>query len=208
MRSSEHLSDWILEQYAEGALSPEEQSSAEEHLEFCGRCAAELDGYRALFAALGEMPRFAPSPAFGDAVMARVKVAPAPSPVVAWAMRRLPQTPRGWSVLLGALLLPAMPVVALVAWVMSQPLVSRESIWQWTTAQTLQGSQAFLARLTEWGMGSGLFEWSQAVYTLLMSVPAGTLSAVLAVLAIGIPISTWSLVRLVRTPVERVHYAN
>lgn len=205
--ASEHLPDWVLEQYAESALPAEDQANVAQHVDSCARCSAELEAYRTLFAALGELPRFAPSVDFNDAVMARIQVAPAPAPALAWLQGRLPQTAKGWSLVLGALLAPALPVLTLIAWVISQPLVSRDSLWTWTSTQTQQGAQALFTRLMDWGMGSGLYEWMQAVFTLTMNIPASSLTAGLAILAVGIPLSAWSLVRLVRPPLGRVDYA-
>jgi hypothetical protein len=204
---SAHLTEWTFEEILEGTLARAEMAEAQRHLEVCERCAAELAAHRELFEALSGLPRFAPSPAFGDAVMARVRVAPKAVQAY-WVERWIPTTRRGWGLLAAALVAPALPVVALVAWVLSQPLVTTVSLWQWTTLQTQAGAQTLFTYLVEWGMGSGMLDWAQAVYGLALGVPLGTLGAVLAVLAVAIPLSAWSLVRLARTPMETVDYAN
>ncbi len=53
-----HLPDWTLELLAEDALPPEARAEALVHLDGCALCAMELEGYRALNAALSGLPRF------------------------------------------------------------------------------------------------------------------------------------------------------
>jgi hypothetical protein len=204
---SAHLSEWTFEEVLEGTLDRAEMAEAQSHLEACGRCAAEMAAHRELFEALSGLPRFAPSPAFGDAVMAKVRVAPGAAEAF-WLERWIPSTRRGWTLLAAALVAPALPVIALVAWVMSQPLVTTAGLWQMTTLQTQAGAQTLFTYLAEWGMGSGMLDWVLALYGLALGIPLGTLGAVLTLLAVAIPLSAWSLVRLARTPMETVDYAN
>jgi hypothetical protein len=204
----QHLSDWTLEQLAEGMLGEYEHQAATAHVESCARCTAELEGYRSLFSALSGLPRFAPSAEFGDAVMARVRVGPQESAAVVWARRWLPATRRGWLIFTGALLAPALPLLGLVAWLFSQPGVSVVSVWGWTVTNATRFGHLAGDEAGRWAHGLGLPATMQTVYNFLLGVPTGVLAAVLAVLAIGIPLSTWSLVRLLRKPVGNVTYAN
>lgn len=203
-----HLAETILEQLAEDTLPAAEAADVALHLERCGRCAAELEGHRALYGMLSELPRFAPSPDFADAVMARVRIAPRTSPVVAWLTRWLPTTRRGWAVLAAALVAPAVPVVALLAWLLSLPLVSPTGLWQWATGELRGLLGAAFGTLLDSDTATGLAGWAQAAWGLVSSTPAGMLAGVAVLLAVAIPLSAWSLVRLVRTPMGRVNYAN
>lgn len=203
-----HLTEWTLEQLAEGTLPEAQQAVAAAHLDACRRCAAELEGYRSLFAALSEMPRFAPSPGFSDAVLTRVRMAPEPAPWLAWVQRRLPSTRRGWAILSAALVAPALPVLALMAWLLSRPLVSAATLWQWTVLTSQQFGRAAVATLLSWGTQLGVVGWAQAAYAALLDVPLVALAAVVIALAIVIPLSAWSLVRLIRTPTGNITYAN
>lgn len=204
----QHLSDRTIERLAEGALTAAERTSAEAHLEHCARCATELEGYRALFAALEGLPRFAPAEGFADAVMVRVHVAPEPSPLWTWLTARRPTTRRGWTLLGAVLLAPALPVLAGVLWLLTHPTVSaaplRQSVWAATTAT----AGDVLSTVFEWSMRSGLFGYAQMTIDLATSTPLTTLAAVAGVFAVAIPLSAWSLFRLIRGPTQEMTYAN
>jgi hypothetical protein len=202
-----HLDDWTLEQLAEGMLPEGELGAATEHVEGCRRCAAELEGYRALHAALAGLPRLAPSPGFGDAVMARVKM-PEPSPVWAMIQRWLPSTRRGWTILGAALVAPALPLLAGLAWLLTHPGVSAATLWQTVTTEASAMSATALEQAFAWGLDSGLFGSVGLVLDALGSVPLETLAGLFAVMAIAIPLSGWSLFRLVRAPMRNATYAN
>lgn len=205
--SSQHLDDWTLGQLAEGMLSGTELSSATEHVEACGQCADELAGYRALYAALSDMPRHAPSPAFNDAVMARVRLAQ-PSPVWAWIQGWLPTTRRGWTILGAALVAPALPLIGMMAWVLTHPGVSMGSLWQTATTATGSFVAAAFDQVIDWGLSSGVFGWVQLTVESALSLPLPTVAGVFALLGIAIPLSAWSLYRLIREPMGNATYAN
>lgn len=195
-----HLPAPILEQLAEETLAPAEARDARIHLEVCGRCAAAFESHQQLFALLGELPRFAPSLAFNDAVMARVQIRHRESAVFAWLKRLMPKSRRGWILIGAAVTAPAMPLFALIAWILSQPLLSPATLWQWALIRSQTMSQASFAWLLDRAMGSSAVGWGDAIYSALQSVPVGTLGGVIAVLAVGIPLSGWGLVRLTRIP--------
>jgi hypothetical protein len=205
---SAHLTEWTLEQLAEGTLSERDEAEALGHVEACGRCSAELDGFRALFAALEGLPRFAPSAGFGDAVMARVRVAPRANPAVERVRRWLPKTRRGWMMLAVALVAPALPVLGLAIWMLTHPLFSPMALWQWTSLQVQEGTRTTFAYLMGWGSATGVFERTEQVYSTVTATPLLTLGVVVGVLAVAIPLSAWSLVRLTRTPMGTATYAN
>lgn len=202
-----HLSEPTIELLAEGALPPEEQAVAVAHIEACPRCAAEAEGVRALFAALDGLPRFATPAGFNDAVMARVVVAPQTSPVLAWLARWLPSTRRGWSVLIAALLVPVGAVVAGVVWALTRLTVPPALLAEWGISQmrdtALTGVSWVVSRVVE----SGILTRGQDILDALLAVPATALSTVILLIALAIPLSAWSLVHLLRTPMGDAAHA-
>lgn len=204
---TQHLDDWTLDELAEGTLSEMERSGAMAHVEECGRCAAELAGYRALYAALSGMPRLEPSATFNDAVMAQVRV-PQGSPIWSWLIAWLPTTRRGWSIVGAVLAAPTLTLLGMIGWVLTHPGVSMSSLWN----GALTGGQSMAAagfdRALSWGLSSGLFGWVQGAVDALQAVPLETAAGVLGVLAVAIPLSAWSLYRLVRAPMGHATYAN
>lgn len=203
-----HLSASRLEQLAEGSLGEAEANAARVHLSSCQRCSAELEAFGSLFAMLGELPRFAPSPAFAGAVMARVRIAPAESWYAALLRRLIPTTRRGWLLLGTALTAPATPFIALAVWLLFQPLVTPTTLLQWGQLRIQSGAEASIAWLGEWFMTSLVGEGLIALYTSVLSVSTNALSGVIAFLAVAIPLSAWALVRLTRSPSGKVSYAN
>jgi anti-sigma factor RsiW len=201
-----HLTAETLEQLAEGMLSPAEAADALTHVEACGRCAAELEGHQQLFAALSGLPRFEPAPSFNDAVMARVVVGPRESFVLAWLRRLTPRSRRGWTLLGAAVTAPALPVLALVAWVVTQPLLSPATLWQWALIRSQGVAQATAAWLIDRAAGAGLLELLDHTFVAVHSVPTSALGGLLALLAVGIPLSGWGLLRLTRIPDGSVTY--
>lgn len=202
-----HLTDWTLEQLAEGMLPEAEQASAAAHLADCARCTAELEAYQALYAALGEVPRFAPSAGFQDAVMARVRI-PQPSPVWVWLQSWMPSTRRGWAMAGVAVAAPAVGLVALVLWLLSQPVVAGGALGEWVRLASASVVSAVFGVGVEWGVRSGVFGWAQAALEAARDVPLETLGILIAVLAVAIPLSVWSLVRLIRAPMKHATYAS
>ncbi len=206
--SPAHLTEWTLEQLAEGSLSPAESGAAAEHLKKCARCNAELEAFRTLVAALSELPRFAPTSHFADTVMARVRIVPTPDPIYTRAIALLPSTPRGWGMLVAAAVAPALPIIALIGWMLTHPLVGTGAVWQWGSGQVVEAARIAFGYLVDWSAAIGLLAAAQSAFQTVASVPTLTLGITVAVLAVAIPISAWSLVRLVRTPMGKVTYAN
>lgn len=206
--TSAHLTDWTLEQLAEGTLSRQDEAKARAHVEACARCGAEVEAFRTMFAALEGLPRFAPSPAFGDAVMERVRVAPQGSPALARLNRWLPKTRRGWMLLSTALVAPAVPMIAFALWVMMDPLMSASSLWQWLSLEVQEGARSAVGSLIGFGSTLAIVERTKQLLAAVSAVPLSTLGTAVGILAVAIPLSAWSLVRLTRTPSEEVTYAN
>jgi hypothetical protein len=206
--SNAHLSEWTLEQLAEGMLSEHEHQSAMTHVEGCTRCAAEMDAYRTLFTALAALPRFAPPPDFGDAVISRVRIGPQPSPAMQRLRRWLPVTRRGWTILAGAMIVPALPVLALVIWLLSQPMISAAALLEWGSRWGNDVTGSVSSTILRWETQLGLTQLAGALYAAVAGLPMALVLAVGAALAVAVPLSVWSLVRLVRTPLGDAHYAN
>jgi anti-sigma factor RsiW len=202
-----HLSDWTLEQMAEGELSPLEAAEAAVHLEGCTQCGAELAGYQALYAAIGDLPRFAPSPGFADAVIARTRMEPEPWPITVWLRGLAPKTRRGWFLLGSAVVAPAMPVLAAALWLLTHPLLTPAALWQWVVMQGDTASAAATALLARWVTGADAAGLARGGYSLVSGVPTEALTVLVVALAIAIPSSVWALYRLVRTPTRNPEYA-
>ncbi|HUE96602.1 MAG TPA: hypothetical protein VMN39_08075 [Longimicrobiaceae bacterium] len=205
---SRHLTALTLEQLAEENRPAAEMESARAHLEACGRCTAELETYQLLFARLGELPRYAPSLAFADSVMARVQLAPREHPAMAWLRRLVPTTRRGWVLVGSAVLAPALPILGLVLLLLTQPLVSPAMLWQWALLRTQSMSQAGFAWLLDRAINSGLYGSLESGFTAALSLPMTVLGSAAALVAIAIPLSGWGLLRLTRTPMGSVNHAN
>lgn len=197
---SKHLSQTVLEQLADDELPRANRADALAHLEVCGRCRAELDAHRALFDAMAALPRFSPSPAFADAVMARVQLAAAPHPVMAWLRRRLPTTHRGWGVLAVVLAAPTVLMGVLIAWLLAHPLVSLRGLAEMAMDWGRGGALALASRAAEIAGRSGVVAWGERAVEGLASVPLPGLLAAVVLLAVAIPLSAWTVVRLLQTP--------
>lgn len=197
---SKHLSQTALEQLIDDELPRANHEDALAHLEGCARCRAELDACRTLFDAMAALPRFTPSPAFADAVMARVQLARAPHPVVAWLRRRLPTTHRGWGVLAVVLAAPTVLMGVLIAWLLAHPLVSLRRLAEMTVDWARGGAWALASRAAEVASRSGLVGWGERAVEGLASVPLPGLLAAAVLLAVAIPLSAWTVVRLLQTP--------
>ena len=207
-QSMAHLTEPTIELFADGLLEGDELRQAEAHLSGCEACTAELEAARSLFMALAQLPRFAPSADFADLVMAKVQVTPRASPVFAWIRHWAPETRRGWTLLVATLLSPMLPVLGFALWVASNPALTASAALQWGLQQVRTGSVDAVHAVAEWSVGMGITGWLANGLSLVRAVPLDALVIALVVLAVAIPLSAWSLVRLVRTPTGNVTYAN
>ena len=203
-----HLDALTLEQLAERALPKEEATAAQAHVDQCPQCSLEVATFANVFGALEGLDRFAPSPAFSDAVMAQVRLAPNESLVTSWVRRILPRTRRGWVFATAALAAPAAPVLVLVLWLLTQPLISPSTFWQWSFAQAQLGVQTALPWVFQRISGSELQTWAETSVDLLLTLPLPALGGFLAFFGIAIPLSAWGLIHLNRTPMGREYHAN
>ncbi|CAN5671100.1 hypothetical protein BH23GEM11_BH23GEM11_02410 [soil metagenome] len=69
-----HPASERLEARAAGELAPEEAGALDAHLEVCGRCRAEMEGWALLITELGALRQRAPAPNFAARVMEKVDV--------------------------------------------------------------------------------------------------------------------------------------
>jgi anti-sigma factor RsiW len=198
-----HLDEWQVEQAAEDRLPGEAREAARLHLERCERCAAAVAVAREIVAALSSLPRFAPSPAFADAVMARV------SPVAASAAARrwLPSTARGWGAMAAALLAPLAPFAVLVAWFVAGPVLSTSSSWAWGVEGVRGGLMSLAFGLAEAAVRGGALRWVEWISARTAGLDPSGLVWLGAAAAAGVPLSLWLLARLSRSPVEPVAHA-
>lgn len=203
-----HLTESAVEQLADGLLKGRERELAEAHVEVCATCTGRLEASRALIEALSALPRFAPTPDFSDLVMANIQIAPRASPVLAWIRHWTPATRRGWMMLVAALLAPMLPLLGLTIWVATSPVLTAGSVVQWTMHQGRSLAVEIGSTATRWGMQMGVPGWAEGLFGFLQGIPLDALVFTLVILAVAIPLSAWSLVRLVRTPTGNVTYAN
>ncbi|HEX5520040.1 MAG TPA: hypothetical protein VFX29_00030 [Longimicrobiaceae bacterium] len=134
--------------------------------------------------------------------------APQESPLLARLRRWLPTTTRGWIFLALACLPPALPILALVAWVLSQPVVSPIDVGRWGAQWLREAGWTALMRGVEWFAASGAFELVSGAWRSLGAVPTSTLSFFAFLIAVAVPLSAWTLVHLLRTPAAGVAHAN
>jgi hypothetical protein len=205
-----HLPYWTLEQLAEGSLSHVEKSLAELHLRSCTHCASELEGARAVIAALEGLPALTPSPAFAEAVMARVQIAPAlvAAPAPALARRRwLPRLSRGWATLLALLLLPLPVLAGIGTWMGGSPFSAMGALWGVVRGWAGEVSYNLFSEGTEVLIRTGLFQWGSDVLNGIPGPTAAGVPVLLLLLAAAVPVSAWAMARLLRAPMTGLTHA-
>lgn len=204
---SKHLSPDLLEALEEGELPPQQQAAARDHLLSCAPCAAEWEMSRTVAEALRNLPRFAPSADFGGAVMARVRIAAAPHPFVVWVRRWLPRVRQSWSLVLSLLLAPVIALGMAAGWMFSTGELSGAEVWQWSTERVSDLAWSATGGMVNWIAGSGtapragqMVDWAASVS------PAQAFFGVVA-LMVAVTLSSWALVRLLRTPTGALTHA-
>jgi anti-sigma factor RsiW len=118
-----HATGEELLEHLDGRLAARTSTRIEAHLKECAPCREEMEGYHSVVSSLEGLDRWAPSPGFGEAVMASVRIqqmaAMAMAPTtrsgrfMAWVKDHLPSSSRGWSMALGVGTAPAV-IAALV----------------------------------------------------------------------------------------------
>lgn len=79
-----HLSDFLLNEYLDDALTPSDRISAETHLKGCTACAARVGAMRNLFVELNSLPEIAPVVDFSARILPLLEKNPVISPVLRW----------------------------------------------------------------------------------------------------------------------------
>ncbi len=173
-----------LEAYVEESLDAGERAVLDAHVSACGRCTAEVDELRSLFAALQALPELAPSAGFANAVMTRVQVRhPVLARASAWAERLTPRTTRAWAAASAVFSLPLLGASLLVLWLMSQPGVSAQGLW--TVSTGLVASAASSAWQWTWIRiaGSGLAATAVELFQLVAATGRGEISLAVVMFA-------------------------
>ncbi len=204
-----------LEALAEGSLPEAERATVASHIEACASCAAEVDGFRQLFAALADLPRMAPSAGFADRVMANVRVAPAPAAVPDRAplgerLRALvPGRRLRWTLAAAFAGLPVVTVGSALAWLLAQPNLSVQALWIFAT----QSIGAAIAGVASWTWeafaSTRLASWMAALGRGLTAIAPGELGVAAAALAALTVACAWVLYsNLIRTPTRERHHVS
>jgi anti-sigma factor RsiW len=127
-----------LEAFVEGGLPDGDRAVLESHVLACVRCQAEVEEWRALFAALSDLPRVAPSVGFAERVMAGVTVAvPWYARAGALLGRLLPKSTFGWTLVVAVLGLPMLTGAGMMAWLLSHPTMTFGDLSYFMAAQLI-----------------------------------------------------------------------
>jgi anti-sigma factor RsiW len=205
---SSHLSQWAIELLAEDSLPRVQREAAEQHLRVCARCSGQLAEFRSFYAELAQLPRFAPSLGFADAVMAQVRIPearPAASP--AWYVRWVPATPRAWAGLVTASLLPLLPIAALVWLVLTRPGTAAAFIG-WGAVRVQEGFISFLVAAAARYAETPLAALVNALVSAASALPAEMLRGGAAIGFALLLLSAWSLYRLALHPAQGSGHAH
>lgn len=192
-----HPPQSALDLFAEGALAPEERGQVASHLALCRQCEAEVEACRAVIQALGALPRLEPSAEFADAVMARVRIAPASH--AARVRRLLPATRRGWLLIGSGAAALCAPAMLLLAWIWSQPLLTVGGLGFWLTGRIRELAWASLSRVASQILDLGAADGLSDLIRAFAGLPGATVAGIAVGLIVLVPLSGWSLVRLART---------
>ncbi|MEN8376619.1 MAG: hypothetical protein ABFS34_14325 [Gemmatimonadota bacterium] len=202
-----------LEALAESSLPEADRATVASHVETCERCAAEVEQFRVLFAALAELPQLAPSADFADRVMASVQVAPVPEVVPARTAladrvrRLLPGKRTRWSLAAALSGLPVVTVGAAVAWLIAQPDVSVQALWIFATQRVGAGVTGGASWVVETLAATRLGSWAGAFGRGIAAIDPSQLGFAAAGFAVLAITSAWVLYsNLIRPPTrERQH---
>lgn len=199
-----------LEAYVDGSLADADRAVLESHIVSCGRCEAEVEEWRALFAALSSLPHVEPTAGFADRVMAGVHVhQPWPARVAALLRRLVPTTTAGWALASAFLALPVLLAGGTTAWLLSRPWLTPQGLWLFARERAVDAVLSLAGRagvaVLESDAALGVTTWARS---LLTEVGARELGAAAALSATLIALSTWILYQnLFRTPTREKSYA-
>ena len=149
----------LLEQL-DGRLAARSATRLEAHLQQCSACRTEMDGLHSVVSRLEGLDRLAPSPGFGEAVMASVRIqqmaamAMAPTTrtgrIAAWVRAHLPSSSRGWAVALGVGTAPAVIAALVIHTVFSFEQVTLGSLLSFLGFKLSSAASGMMAWLEGW----------------------------------------------------------
>jgi anti-sigma factor RsiW len=226
MMEMQHPAAERLEAFVEGALERADRVVVESHLVGCPRCQAEVEEWRALFAALSGLPQFDPSLGFADRVMAGVRVRAASGWQSAWeaswrdawqqsaaragalADRVTPRTSFGWGLAAALMALPVLLGGGVVAWLVSQSYLTPQTLWAWTSDTLVQGLQGIGTTAIGAVLQTDMATWLLSSGSEFVSTAGMTgIGLAMAVAGAATMLSVWVLYRnLFRTPTRESHY--
>lgn len=199
---ADHLDPARTQDLLDGALSRKELAAVEQHLHGCRLCREDVDGWRSLMVQLDGVPTLAPSPIFGERVMAHVRVRNAVAtvrPTVgerlrAWAGEFVARNRRRMAALAGAAVTPAV-TVALVAYVvLSHPLVTMGNLLSFFWLKGQEAVSASASALLGEVLQSGVVLLASDVTRGLIATP-GMAVTLFALFGIGTLTAFWILYR-------------
>lgn len=205
----QHPTPDLLESFVEGALDESDRVVIESHLVTCSRCQSEVDEWRALFTALSSLPRFAPSPGFADRVMAGVTVrVPWSVRVMAMLKRLIPSGTTGWLLATALLALPVVATGGLLAWLLSRPGITPETLWLFVRDRLTDGLMSLAGRASASVLESSTAQWVwEVAQRLLQEVDTTQLGVAAAVFAVMMVVALWILYdNLFRTASREKHH--
>lgn len=196
---SGHVDGTLAQDLVDGLLPGRQAARVRRHIERCGPCADQVEGFARIVSGLEALPRLEPSAAFADQVMARVNLAPqlAPERVtgtrrwLAAARRLLPQTRRAWAALSGAAVTPVATVGLVLYAVFSHPTLTAESLLSYVSWQiadlAAMGWGAMVGLMAQGVAALGLRDLFGAAASAPMAVAgASVLYSVLVVMALRV----------------------
>ena len=166
-----------------------------------------MESLRSLTAALAELPRFAPSAGFSEAVMARVVVHQR-----AWLLERIadwmPTTRGGWGLFSLLSLIPILSALNAVVWLDARfPGVTTGGALRWAVENGRSAGWALVSDLTVWVLSTPLPQWWEMFLSRAETVGGDLLVVSAVAFATMVPVSAWLLMHLLRTPLENRSHA-
>ncbi|HSJ07481.1 MAG TPA: zf-HC2 domain-containing protein [Longimicrobiales bacterium] len=220
-----HPTEDRLEAFVEGLLDAGERVVIESHLVGCPRCGAQVEEWRALFAALSGLPQFEPAPGFAERVMSGVRVAPKAKRRPSWQRARgwaagraatvgtavagvLPKSTFGWAVAAAFLALPVLAGAAFTAWLLSRSYLTPETLWAYVSSRAVEGVQSLGSTALTAALQTDVIAWLVLRGGELLETAGATgVGAVLATVSAATMLSIWVLYRnLIRTPTRETNY--
>lgn len=200
--ASGHLEEDVAHALVDGEIPHRRAARVRRHLETCEACTHDVEGWATLSRRLDALPRFGPSDAFADRVMARVTVgaavaavaAPRTTSPTAWLRRAAALVPRRrgvWAAISGAAVTPVV-TLGVVLWVVfSNPAVTPGALaaYTWWQLTDLAGAlwRAGIGALAEATGALGLGQLTGlAASAPVILVAATTAYSVFAVLALRV----------------------